>query len=131
MRLPWLPCLLVTSVLSSTVYGQHLTAPDAPCRNGGSEADRKKCFIEAGERADQALNETYKKILARLSSSEEESLRKAERLWIQFRDASCLAESSLYETKMDIQTVFAACIEAETRERTRDLLAVYRGRLEI
>lgn len=109
---------------------QHLTAKDAPCQQGTPAPDRKQCFITAGEHADQELNTTYKAIIAKLVEDDQASLRKAERLWVQYRDASCKAESDLYEHEADLQLVYAACIEAMTREHTHSLQTIYRTRLE-
>lgn len=109
---------------------QHLTDKDAPCQQLTLPAERKQCFISAGERADQELNSTYKVIIGKLVEDDQASLRKAERLWLQYRDASCKAESDLYEHEADLQLVYAACIEAMTREHTRTLQTIYRSRLE-
>jgi len=122
--------LLVLLAAPPAALAQHLTDKDAPCQQAAQGAERKQCFITAGEHADQELNATYKAILEKLVEDDQESLRKAERLWIQYRDASCKAESDLYEHEADLQLVYAACIEAETREHTRDLLTIYRSRLE-
>jgi len=113
-----------------SAHSQHLTDKGAPCQEAAAPADRKQCFINAGEHADQELNATYKAIIAKLVEDDQASLRKAERLWIQYRDASCKAESDLYEHEADLQLVYAACIEAMTREHTRSLQTIYRTRLE-
>jgi uncharacterized protein YecT (DUF1311 family) len=107
-----------------------MNAKDAPCQGPGSTADMAQCFAAAQTAADKQLNLTYKEILSKLDPDERAALTAAERLWIQFRDANCHAERVLYEGGSGAPIAFAACIEAETRQRTSDLLVMYGWRLE-
>jgi uncharacterized protein YecT (DUF1311 family) len=107
---------------------QHLNDKAVPCQHA-ADARRKQCLLDAGALADKSLNETYQRILAKLSATEQDSLRQIERMWVDYRDAVCKAESDLYENEADIQLVFAACAEAETRTHEHELLTVYAWRI--
>jgi uncharacterized protein YecT (DUF1311 family) len=52
-------------------------------------------------------------------------LQVTQRLWVQFRDANCSAEYSLYGGGSAGPTARAACIEAVTRQRTAELKTMY------
>jgi uncharacterized protein YecT (DUF1311 family) len=129
-----IPGLLAASLIlvigPTAAMGQHMNATDAPCHRTGADTEQTQCFVSAVERTDQRLNEVYRQIMAKLSDSERVSLRAAERLWIQYRDATCKAESDLFDGATTGPTAFAACIEFETRVRTTDLMAIYGWRLE-
>jgi uncharacterized protein YecT (DUF1311 family) len=88
------------------------------------------CFISASKTADERLNRIYSRIREVLSADEQRDLQSAQRVWLKFRDANCSAERNLYEGGSAGPTVYAACIEADTRQRTSDLKVMYGWRLE-
>ena len=79
--------------------------------------------------ADEQLNKIYVRIREVLAADEQKDWRKAQRLWLKFRDASCSAERNLYAGGSAAPGAYAACIEAETRQRTSDLKTTYGWRL--
>jgi uncharacterized protein YecT (DUF1311 family) len=107
-----------------------MNAPDAPCQPSASNAEMTSCFIQASKAADERLNKTYSQIREVLSSDEQRDLQSAQRLWLKFRDTNCSAERNLYGGGSAAPTVHAACIEADTRQRTTDLNVMYGWRLE-
>ena len=65
-----------------------------------------------------------------LSKSEFEKLQAAQRLWVQFREANCVAEKSLYDGGSAAPMVYAACMESDTRKRAEELRAMFGWRIE-
>jgi uncharacterized protein YecT (DUF1311 family) len=104
---------------------QHMNAADAPCQSAGSGADTTRCFFDAYKKADEDLNRVYSKLPKVLAPEEIEKMRVAQRLWVQFRDANCAAEKDLYAGGSAAYMVWAACMEADTRQRTVELKTMY------
>src|ERR1017187_1624508 len=119
-------CLFLTDHASA----QHMNAPDEPCRGPASNAETTACFISASKTADEQLNKIYVRIGEVLSADEQKDLQAAQRLWLRFRDTNCSAERNLYAGGSAAPMVYAACIEANTRQRTTDLKAMYGWRLQ-
>jgi uncharacterized protein YecT (DUF1311 family) len=109
----------------TTSHAQHMNSADAPCRNVTITVDVANCFSKAAKDADRKLNETYGQVLAVLQADDKEKLRASQRLWVQFRDATCGAERDLYEGGTGANPAYLACIEEETRLRTNDLRTTY------
>lgn len=107
-----------------------MNAPDSPCKGPASNAEMTACFISASKAADERLNKIYSRIGEVLSANEQRDLQAAQRLWLKFRDANCSAERNLYAGGSAGPTVYAACVEADSRQRTNDLKAMYGWRLE-
>jgi uncharacterized protein YecT (DUF1311 family) len=107
-----------------------MNASDAPCHAPASNAETTACFIQASKAADERLNKTYAQIREVLSLDERRDLQAAQRRWLKFRDANCSAERNLYAGGSAAPAVYAACIEADTRQRTSELKAMYGWRLE-
>jgi uncharacterized protein YecT (DUF1311 family) len=117
-------------VAGKAANAQHMNDAGAPCNDKVVTMEAYNCFQLAATSADKRLNQTYNKILAQLSPHEQNALRNAERLWVQFRDTTCAAERSLYDGGTAAGVAFVACIEEETRQREIDLLTMYEWRLE-
>jgi uncharacterized protein YecT (DUF1311 family) len=107
-----------------------MKAPDVPCQTPASNAETTACFIQKSKTADEQLNNTYERIREALSPDEQKDLQAAQRLWLTFRDANCSAERNLYAGGSAAPTVYAACIEADTRQRTSGIKVMYGWRLE-
>jgi uncharacterized protein YecT (DUF1311 family) len=112
-----------------TCSAQHMNSPTAPCQSPMSGVDSSNCFHVAAQKADKELNLTYSQIRAALKSrggdDDLQNLVNAQRIWLQFRDASCKAEHALYEGGSAAPEVYDACIEETTRLRTADLKTAY------
>jgi len=123
--------IVLSVLLVSTGKGvaQHMNAKDAPCQTG-SNAEQTRCFITEARVADQELNLVYNKMRKVLSPTEQSMLQTAQRLWVQFRDANCAAERELYGDGSAAPMVHAACLAADTRQRTAELNVMYGWRLE-
>lgn len=122
-------CLIVVLwALTLSLSAQHMKSA-TPCRNTTDDAESSRCFYEASKKADANLNRTYAEIRAALKNrggdEDVRNLLDAQRLWLQFRDASCKAERALYQGGTAEPTVYYACMEELTRKRTEDLKATY------
>jgi uncharacterized protein YecT (DUF1311 family) len=87
--------------------------------------DSANCFGSASKEADHKLNQVYSQVLSVLRPDDQQKLRAAQRSWLQFRDATCTAEKSLYAGGTAASTAYLACLEEITRQRTADLQTTY------
>lgn len=53
----------------------------------GNTAELKQCWQEEYQKADKELNILYAQLMTKLDAEGKEKLKKAQRIWIQFRDA--------------------------------------------
>jgi uncharacterized protein YecT (DUF1311 family) len=124
----WTPLALLTIALCSAshvpILAQHMNAADAPC-HGGTTLDGTNCFYAAAKKADAELNNVYRHITAKLAPSERAMLQTAQRRWVSYREANCTAEREVYEGGSASSMVYAACLEADTRQRTKELKMMY------
>ena len=121
-------CLLFFAVFiccDSVARAQHMNSADAPCRNVSITVARENCFDQAYKTADSTLNQKYSQISKVLQPDDLQRLKAAQRLWIQFRDATCTAESHLYNGGTASAPAYSACLEEVTRQRTADLETIY------
>ena len=119
--------LLATCICSfSIAEAQHMNAAGAPCqKTSGVTIALDNCFARTYRAADDQLNQLYKQIRQVLTPEEQQQLLAAQRLWIQFRDATCTAESDLYNGGTASAPAYSACLEEVTRLRTVDLETIY------
>ena len=122
---PWLLLLAVFICYDSIASAQHMNSADAPCRNVAATIAIENCFDKAYKAADSGLNQTYSQISKVLHPDDLERLKVAQRLWLQFRDATCTAESDLYSGGTASAPAYSACLEELTRQRTADLKTIY------
>lgn len=102
-----------------------MNSETAPCRNVVVTLEMENCFDKAYRANDSELNQTYRQISKVLQADDLERLKAAQRLWIQFRDATCTAESDLYSGGTASAPAYSACLEELTRQRTADLKTIY------
>jgi uncharacterized protein YecT (DUF1311 family) len=69
----------------------------ADCTDKQSDADIKSCLQQEYEKSDKELNVTYSQLMAKLDPEGKEMLKKAQKAWIQYRDAD--AEFSAHRNK--------------------------------
>jgi uncharacterized protein YecT (DUF1311 family) len=124
----WLSLLLLLAAFlccDSMARAQHMNSSGAPCRNVAVTLAMENCFDKAYRAADSGLNQTYRQISKVLQPDDLERLKAAQRLWVQFRDATCTAESDLYSGGTASAPAYSACLEELTRQRTADLKTTY------
>ena len=118
--------LVICNCSCSIAAAQHMNATHAPCqKTSGVTAELDNCFGNAYRAADVQLNRLYKQIRQVLTPDEQQQLITAQRLWVQFRDATCSAESDLYKGGDAESPAYSACLEEETRLRVADLKTTY------
>jgi uncharacterized protein YecT (DUF1311 family) len=121
----WLMLLAAFICLNSMARAQHMNSASAPCRNVSITIAMENCFDKAYKAADSELNQTYSQISKVLQAEDMQRLKAAQRLWIQFRDATCTAESNLYNGGTASAPAYSACLEEVTRQRAADLKTIY------
>ena len=121
----WLLLLAVFIGRGSIARAQHMNSADAPCRNVAVTVAMENCFDKAYKAADSALNQKYGQISQVLQPDDLRRLKVAQRLWIQLRDATCTAESDLYNGGTASAPAYSACLEELTRQRAADLETIY------
>jgi uncharacterized protein YecT (DUF1311 family) len=121
----WLLLLAVFLCFDSFARAQHMNAATAPCRNVAVTLAMENCFDSVYRAADRGLNQMYGQISKVLQPDDLGRLKVAQRLWIQFRDATCTAESHLYNGGTASAPAYSACLEEVTRLRTVDLETIY------
>ncbi len=118
---------LVLFLLISPAHSQHMNEKDSPCAGIAVTSDLVGCLWKARTSTEGQHNAFYKKVFEKLRVSPDDvgRLRKAERLWSQYRDANCSAERELYGRGTGAPPAYLACMESMTRARTRELQIVY------
>jgi uncharacterized protein YecT (DUF1311 family) len=100
-------------------------AQDDPCGNAVSQSELNQCSGERYKLADSALNQVYKQVQGKLDKAQWDKLREAQRAWIAFRDAECVAQSFPYQGGSMQALIVNDCLNALTKTRTEDLRRVY------
>jgi uncharacterized protein YecT (DUF1311 family) len=116
---------LVGAVSPLELQAQTMNAARGPCEEAISTADMSVCFESAYLTADRELNNFYMRIQDVLLPDEQAALKEAERLWLQYRDATCNAERALYGGGSGGAPTYFACLAAETKARLSALQRAY------
>jgi uncharacterized protein YecT (DUF1311 family) len=104
---------------------QEAGVPGDLCRNAGGTSDAVACYNKAYEAADRELNTLYSRLRKVLGREETDDLVKAQRLWVQTRDATCTANYHLYGGGTGGPVARLECLWAETLARTASLNRTY------
>lgn len=121
-------CLIGAAVLLSSGAA---FAQDIDCTNPKTQSDMTSCEVARHETADKALNEQYKKTRAAMVAVDkdldggmkgaEKALVKAQRAWIDYRDAQCDAFGFQARGGTMEPMLVAGCLAEETDKRTKEL----------
>ena len=86
--------ILVAAVLSSV---SPVAAQEDSCieRSGGVTSEMLDCLAASYETIDGELNLAWSALLSSLDEPQQERLRDAQSIWMQYRDTTCAAEASL------------------------------------
>ncbi len=90
-----------------------------PCGDQASTAETVDCTVAKTKTWDQRLNAAYAALLKAADPEAREPLRKAQRIWLQYRDANCGFYGSGQGTIHSIEQ--AECIRAMTQDRALEL----------
>ncbi|WP_260922994.1 lysozyme inhibitor LprI family protein [Novosphingobium sp. 9] len=97
-------------------------APD--CAGQGTQFDMNVCSYRDYLRADIALNETWQQLSKGRDAAGLALHRDAQRKWLAYRDAQCLAENGRREDSGTIWPLLQnTCLEGMTKNRTQELRA--------
>ena len=124
---------------------KELEAVKTPCDDVGSQQDAENCAKTEFENSDAEMNLHYQKILIGLQTVEQktrpldknladkykkdlDNLQKAQKAWLAFRDADCVAEKES-DTNVDNNAITAfACQQRLTEGRIEDLKLIYENK---
>ncbi len=98
-----------------------------PCDNAQTQSELNRCEALNFQAADAKLNAAYKKLVAGLDGSMKQKLVKAQRLWIQFRDANCDYERGGVDGGSATQMIYFGCLAQTTTARTKTLDSYLQG----
>ena len=84
-----------------------------------------QCLVKVEKKADAELNRLYQQAVKALDPKDAARLRKAQRYWIEYRDANCEAEMATYEGGSIAPSISGYCRIRLTRQRTEEIKAIY------
>jgi uncharacterized protein YecT (DUF1311 family) len=106
------------------LWAQQEDEPE-PCAGAVRQADVNVCWAREAERADDEMKQVYLALLQKLPPRLAENLKKAQKLWLEFRDAHV---ATLYGGRNPLATYgseYAMCLSIArwelARDRTREL----------
>ncbi|MFM0739266.1 lysozyme inhibitor LprI family protein [Paraburkholderia xenovorans] len=89
------------------------------CKNASDQASLNQCADLDYQAADKKLNDTYGKLLKKVSPQGKQRLQKAERAWVTYRDAQCDFLSFSPDSYSARPMIQLACLSRLTQEQTR------------
>ena len=107
-----------TEPTKETFIAQGLNCDDSANLN---QQQMNQCAQISYQEDDRKLNQAYQQLLPKLPESRREKLRKAQQLWIPYRDAKCDFERSAVEGGSMAPTIYYGCLEETTEARTKQL----------
>ncbi|WP_309666264.1 lysozyme inhibitor LprI family protein [Tabrizicola sp.] len=121
LRLAALLCLLCAPA----------TAQEVDCANAMAQQELNICAEQDWQKADIALNITYKEVMAEMKAMDEglpeelqgaeAALREAQRAWVAFRDANCEAAGFEMRGGSAEALLVYGCLRRMTVDRTQEL----------
>ena len=126
--------VLLVTVLSLAAQSAAYSAPtvrtspfsslyDQCMARANSTPEERSCAQEEFQRADAALNAAYKKIGKDIGAERAPDLLKAERAWLQYRDAECGFQASAVRGGTAYPLYEQDCRILQTYRRTQELKA--------
>lgn len=88
---------------------------------GQTQAELNEESAKAWNKADDALNATYKQLLGKLDDEGKKKLQAAQRAWIKFRDAECESQADEYRGGSILPLIYHTCAKDLTEARTTQL----------
>ncbi|MCF6343687.1 MAG: lysozyme inhibitor LprI family protein [Devosiaceae bacterium] len=117
--------------LALLVFAPSSLAQEYNCNEPMFQQEMNYCSYQDFLVADKKLNIEYAKAIRAMRKLDsynsqdmqgaEEALRKAQRLWVGFRDAACEAEGFLFRGGTMEPMIISGCKTGLTRERIKDL----------
>jgi uncharacterized protein YecT (DUF1311 family) len=123
MKMPALRIQLVAFAAACAASSAHATDMFGdsykPCGDAASTAAGVACVAAKTKVWNTRLNADYKEIQGSIDKAQQEPLRAAERLWVQYRDANCRFYGSHEGSIGELQQ--AECLRAMTQDRALEL----------
>lgn len=121
MKHPALLILAIFALSNLTASQQKVTATCA--NNSGTQAEANACARVKSKQADDEMKQVYEQLLSELSNygsdgKAQQKLKQAQSAWLQYRDANCESEASIYEGGSIRPAVYYFCRASITQERT-------------
>lgn len=118
--------LIVINLFNSVALPQKKGATKSPCEGNETQAGANACARYKYEKADAEMNRVYGQLMSQLAGEndkDQQKLRQAQSLWLQYRDANCESEASIYEGGSIRPAIYGHCLASVTEERTRRIKA--------
>lgn len=112
--------LIVFCLLSVEALSRRQSLSEIPCGEYGTQAEANACARRDFEKAEAEMKKVYEQLIAELAGRAGEGRRKLEKaqsLWLQYRQATCESEASIYEGGSIRPAVYHGCLAGVTRER--------------
>ena len=124
-------CSLIAAFSFGGVAAASSTASrNSPCWKQGNTLAISACFAASGEQSAAELGRTFGRIISVLDAEDREGLEQAQRLWLAYRDATCVTERRLWSGGTGGNPAYLACVDDETRHRLDYLQTTYLLRLQ-
>ena len=131
MRVAWMGVTIVLMPVAAMAGTDIVATCYQPCaKSTHSNPEYKACVARAADRADQLLNDSYKKLQDAIRADAKDMgqspevqlgyLKDAQKQWIAYRDASCTFEDSLAFGGSSIGGNYSSCLCAFSYERIND-----------
>lgn len=93
----------------------------ADCDNANTQLEMNQCASADYKKADKELNSTYQQVLKSTAGEQTALFRKAQRKWIEYRDADCQSQTFAWRDGSISSMNFGLCLKAKTEQRTKEL----------
>lgn len=92
------------------------------CQNASTTIEMKECASADLQKADKALNATYKKLMAKLPDNiAKDKLKKSQRAWIAFRDANAEFSADQMRGGTGEGLLYTGTVTQMTKQREMEL----------
>lgn len=91
------------------------------CDSAQTQNAINQCLQDDYTKADQKLNEVYKKVMAKTDAAKKQKLVAVQKTWITFRDAHCNYVASAWEGGSMQPAMISACLTELTNQRVDQL----------
>lgn len=96
-------------------------ADEFKCNYSGNQQELNACALRDFRKADQVLNNEYKKLLGKLGPKQQAALRNEQRAWLKGRDPQCLEAVKDSEGGSIWPMEFNGCLRDATVTRTKEI----------
>lgn len=86
-----------------------------------TQLEMNEITIDNFKKADNELNQVYKKLVKKLDEKEKNLLITAQKNWIKFRDSKCEFEKQQYDGGSIQPSIYYTCLAESTEDRIKDL----------